>query len=352
MSATRRGILANTAKGLAAAALLAVTALVPSGRALAAGEVNVYSSRHYDTDQRLYSNFTEKTGIKVNLIEGKDDQLIERLKAEGANSPADVLIAVDAGRLWRAQELGLLQPVKSDTLTKAIPESLREPEGHWFGLSQRARVIIYNKDKVKPSELSTYEDLADPKWKGRLLVRSSTNIYNLSLAGAMLAAHGPEKTEAWAKGLGANLARPPQGGDTDQIRAVAAGEGDLAISNTYYFGRLLNSDKPEDKAVADKVAVFFPNQGDRGTHVNISGAGVTASAPNKANAVKFLEYLASPEAQSMFANGNYEYPVVPGVEPHPTIKAWGEFRTDALNAAVFGRNNAEALKIMDRAGWK
>lgn len=344
--------------------VLAGTAVLALGVGLAGpvlaqgkGEVNIYSSRHYDTDKTLFKTFEEKTGIKVNLIEGKDDELIERIKAEGRNSPADVLLTVDAGRLWRAQDAGILQPAGSKTLEQSIPANLREPGGHWFGLSQRARVIIYNKDKVKPAELATYEDLADPKWKGRLLTRSSTNVYSQSLTGSVLAALGPEKTEAWAKGIAANLARPPQGGDTDQIRAVAAGEGDIAISNTYYLGRLMNSTKPEDKAVAEKVGVFFPNQkGDgaagRGTHVNISGAGVAANAPNKANAVAFIEFLASPEAQRIFADGNFEYPVVADVRPHPTVASWGTFKADSLNAATFGKNNAEALKIMDRAGWK
>jgi len=345
---TIMGIKVRGALGMIVGAALAAFA----GSAWAAGEVNVYSSRHYDTDQKLYKAFEEKTGIRVNLIEGKDDELIERLKAEGRNSPADVLVAVDAGRLWRAQEAGVLQPVKDATLEKAIPAAFREPEGHWFGLSNRARVIIYNKDNVKPSDLSTYEDLADPKWKGRLLTRSSTNVYSQSLTGSILAANGQEKTLAWAEGIAANLARPPQGGDTDQIRAVAAGEGDVAISNTYYLGRLLNSAKPEDKAVAEKVGIFFPNQNDRGTHVNISGAGVVANAPNKENAIKFIQFMAGPEAQKIFADGNYEYPVVAGVAPHPTVAGWGDFKRDELNAAVYGKNNAEALKIMDRAGWK
>lgn len=359
----RRGLARGALGLMVGGALLALGALPAPASAQgaaaqgAAGEVNVYSSRHYDTDQTLYKAFEEKTGIKVNLIEGKDDELIERLKAEGRNSPADVVIAVDAGRLWRAQEAGVLQPVESAYLTQAIPANLREPAGHWFGLSTRARVIIYNKDRVKPADLSTYEDLADPKWKGRLLTRSSTNIYSQSLTGSVLAALGPDQTETWARGIAANLARPPQGGDTDQIRAVAAGEGDIAISNTYYLGRLMNSTKPEDKEVAAKVGVFFPNQSGegaagRGTHVNLSGAGVAANAPNKANAVKFIEFMAGPEAQKIFADGNFEYPVVAGVAPHPTVAAWGEFKTDSLNAAVFGKNNADALKIMDRAGWK
>lgn len=334
------------------AAALAQSTGTQSAGAKTAGVVNIYSSRHYDTDQQLYRAFEAQTGITVNLIEGKDDELIERMKAEGRNSPADLLIAVDAGRLWRAQEAGILQPVRSTVLEKTIPAPLREPEGYWFGVSQRARIIIYNKARVKPAELSSYEDLADPKWKGRLLIRSSGNIYNQSLTGSILAAHGAVKTEDWARGIAANLARPPQGGDTDQIKAVAAGEGDLAVSNTYYFARMQNSAKPEDRAIADSLGVFFPNQADRGTHVNISGVGVAANAPNRANAVAFIEFLIGTEAQKIFADGNYEYPVTAGIPPHPVVAGWGTFRADTLNAATFGRNNAEAQRIMDRAGWK
>ncbi|EWY37361.1 iron deficiency-induced protein A [Skermanella stibiiresistens SB22] len=317
-----------------------------------AADVNVYSSRHYDTDKALYSNFTQQTGIKVNIIEGRDDELIERIRTEGSNSPADILVTVDAGRLWRAQEADILQPTKSKILEETVPAHLREPNGLWFGLTKRARVIIYNKAAVKPSELSTYEDLADPKWKGRVLIRSSTNVYNQSLAGSILAADGEKATEDWARGVVANLARPPQGGDSDQIKAVAAGEGDIAVSNTYYFGRIAGSSKPEDKAVAEKVGVFFPNQNNRGTHVNISGAGILKNAPNRENAVKFLEYLVSPPAQKIFAEGNYEYPVSKQAEISPVIASWGTFKEDELNASVFGKNNEEALKIMDRAGWK
>lgn len=321
-------------------------------KAVTPAEVNIYSSRHYDADKLLFAAFEKETGIQVNVIEGKDDELIERLKAEDRNSPADILLAVDAGRMWRAQDAGVLQPVSSGTLEQAVPAEYREKDGHWFGLSARARVIIYNKDKVKPEELSTYEDLADPKWKGRLLVRSSTNVYNQSLTGSILAAHGPEVTEAWAKGLAANFARKPQGGDIDQIKAVAAGEGDIAISNTYYFARMLASDNPVDKAAAEKVGIFFPNQGDRGAHVNISGAGVAKYAPNRDNAVKFLEFLAKPEAQKIFAEANYEFPVVAGIPSHPVVAAWGDFKRDSLNASIYGQNNPEALKIMDRAGWQ
>jgi iron(III) transport system substrate-binding protein len=336
----------------ALAAILGMAAILGTAIAATAAEVNVYSSRHYDTDKSLYQTFTQQTGIRVNIIEGRDDELIERIRTEAGNSPADILITVDAGRLWRAQNAGILQPIKSKTLEDTVPEYLRESTGLWFGLTKRARVIIYNKAAVKPSELSTYEDLADPKWKGRLLIRSSTNVYNQSLAGSILAARGEKATEEWARGIVANLARRPQGGDSDQILAVAAGEGDIAISNTYYFGRIAGSDKPEDKAVTAKVGVFFPNQNDRGTHVNSSGAGVMKNAPNKENAVKFLEYLVSSPAQKIFAEGNYEYPVSKDAEIAPVIASWGSFKEDNLNAAVFGKNNEEALKIMDRAGWK
>lgn len=333
------------------AAVLSLLSAMAAGGALAA-EVNVYSARHYDTDKALYDNFTAATGIRINLIEGKEEELIERMRNEGANSPADMLVTVDAGRLWRAQEAGVLQPLRNAVVEAAIPAHLREPEGYWFGLSKRARVLVYNTAAVKPSELSTYEDLADPKWKGRLLIRSSTSVYNQSLAGSLLAALGEAGAETWARGVVANLARKPQGGDTDQIKAVAAGEGDVAVSNTYYYARLAASPKPEDKAMIAKLAVFFPNQGDRGTHVNVSGVGLAKYAPNKDSAVKFLEYLVSPAAQKLFSEGNFEYPAVPGVPVHPVVAAWGPFREDTLNAAVYGKNNGEALKLMDRAGWK
>ena len=314
--------------------------------------VNLYSSRHYDTDDQLYDGFREATGIRVNVVEAEADQLIERIKSEGQNSPADILMTVDAGRLWRAEQEDMFQPVTSSILSEAIPENLRHPDGLWFGLTQRARVIMYNKATVDPAELSTYEDLVDPKWRGRILTRSSTNIYSQSLVGSMIAAHGTEETEAWARGLVANFARDPEGGDTDQIKAVAAGLGDIAISNTYYLARLIKSDKAEDRAVAEAIGVFFPNQDDRGTHVNISGAGVLKTAPNAAAAVRFLEYLASPEAQRIFAESNNEYPVVEGVAIDSVVAGFGEFKADTLNASVFGSNNPEALRITDRAGWK
>ncbi len=334
--------------GFAAAA----TAILPQVAAAQDKVVNLYSSRHYDTDEALYASFTRQTGIKINRIEAGEDQLLQRMRAEGDKSPADVLITVDAGRLWRAQQNGLLQPIRNATLEKVIPAHLREPDGHWFGFSKRARVFVVHKDKVKSGDLARYEDLADAKWKGRLLIRSSTNVYMQSLVGSMIATLGAPATETWARAVVANLARAPKGGDTDQIKAVAAGEGDVAVSNTYYFARLANSAKAEDKAVVANLAVIFPNQADRGTHVNISGAGVAKYAPNKANAIKFLEYLASAEAQNYFAKGNYEFPVIANVPLHPVIASWAEFKEDQINAAVFGRNNEEALKLMDRAGWK
>ncbi len=338
---------------LTAAVVLAPLALTLGGALPAmAQELNLYNSRHYDTDEALYTNFTKATGIKVNRIEDSEDKLMERMRAEGRNSPADVFITVDAGRIARATEMGLFQPIQSNVLNDSIPANFRDPQGNWYGFSKRVRVIVYNKDKVKPSELSTYEDLADPKWKGRVTIRSSTNVYNQSLTGSILAARGEAFTETWARGIAANLSRPPRGGDTDQIKAIAAGEGDVAIVNNYYYARLVRSTKADEKAVADKVGIFFPNQGDRGTHINISGAGVAANAPNKAAAIRFLEYLTTPEAQAIFAEGNNEFPIVKGAKLGPLLAQWGEFKEDRLNAATFGKNNAEALKIMDRAGWK
>ncbi|MDX2273566.1 MAG: Fe(3+) ABC transporter substrate-binding protein [Cyanobacteriota bacterium] len=346
---TRRGFALSIAAG---AATLAAGSLARPARSQSGQAINLYSARHYDTDTALYTSFTDKTGIKVNLIEAGADELIERIISEAANSPADVLITVDAGRLWRAQQAGILEPLTSSVLESAVPANLRDPKGEWFGLSKRARVIMYHKDKVQPEDLSTYEGLADPKWKGKVLIRSSTNIYNQSLVGSIIEADGVSETETWAKGLVANFARPPEGGDTDQIKAVAAGVGDIAVSNTYYLARLLKSDKAEDKEAAAKIGVFFPNQGDRGTHVNISGGGVLKTAPNKEAAIQFLEHLVSPEAQEIFAKGNNEYPVLASVALDSVVSNFGSFKEDQLNASVFGANNPLALKVTDRAGWK
>ena len=311
------------------------------------GQVNIYSSRHYNTDDLLYDGFTEQTGINVNLIEGKDDELIERIKSEGTNSPADILITVDAGRLWRAAEAGIFAPVESEVLEEKIPDNLQDPNNLWFGYSKRARVIIYNKDKVDPSQLSTYEDLADPKWKGKFIVRSSGNIYNQSLVAGMIEEKGEEETAKWIEGLVGNFARSPQGNDTSQIEDVAAGVADLTLANTYYVARY--ADNPE---VFEKVGIFFPNQDDSGTHVNISGAGLLKNAPNEENAIAFLEYLASPEAQEFFALGNNEYPVVEGTPVNSVVEGFGDFKDDTTNVSAYGQNNATAVKIMDRSGWK
>jgi len=315
--------------------------------------VNIYSSRHYQTDEALYSGFTRLTGIKVNRIEGGEDALIERMRNEGPRSPADVMITVDAGRLWRAEQLGLFQPVRSAVLESRIPESLREPGGHWFGFSQRARVIAYNKNKVKPGEISTYEELAEPKWKGRVCMRSSTNIYNLSLMGALIDHLGPQKAESWAKAVRANLAQEPKGGDTDQLKAVAAGQCDVTVSNQYYYARLVRSEKADERQVAQTLGVVMPNQATWGTHVNISGAGVAKHAPNRQAAIRFLEYLASDEAQRYFADGNNEWPVVSSVKvDNPVLKLIGEFKRDRLNVAVLGKNQPDSQKIYDRVAWK
>lgn len=316
------------------------------------GVVNLYSARHYDSDNEIYQSFADATGIQISLIEAEGDTLIERIKSEGANSPADVLITVDAGRLWRAEQAGVFQPVNSEVLTRAVPQNLRHPQGLWFGFSKRARVIMYDKTKVNPADLSTYEDLTNSKWRGQILVRSSTNVYNQSLVGAILAAKGNQPTEAWTKQVVANFARPAQGNDVGQILACASGVGSLAIANTYYLVRLAKSDQPQEKAAAQKIGVFFPNQRDRGTHVNISGGGLVKTSPNKEAAIKFLEFLVSTRAQQIFAKSNNEYPVVQKVQIDPVLASFGQFKEDSLNASIYGRNGKTALEIMDRAGWK
>ncbi|KAA0581218.1 Fe(3+) ABC transporter substrate-binding protein [Azospirillum sp. B21] len=318
-----------------------------------AQEVNIYNSRHYNTDRVIYETFTKSTGIKVNIIEGNHDELIQRMKSEGASSPADLFITVDAGRLAAAAKEGLLAPVASPTLDAIkVPANLRDPNGAWWGLSSRARIVVYARDRVKPEQVKNYEDLAKPEWKGRVLTRSGTHPYSLALTASIIEAQGEEKTEEWVKGLVANLARPPQGGDTDQIRAVAVGEGDVAIANTYYVGKLITSAKQEDREVASKIGVIFPNQDNRGTHVNLSGAGVVKTSKNQENARKLLEYLLSPEAQRLFADGNMEYPVNPAVQPHPELVKLGSFKAADVNAAAFAAYTPQALRIMDRAGWK
>ncbi len=337
-------------KLLLVALTLALQAITPL--AMAQQKVlNLYSSRHYQTDEALYANFEKSTGIKINRIDGPEDPLIERMKIEGDKSPADVLVTVDMGRLLKAQQQGLFQPVKSALLDEKIPRELRAADGSWYGFSIRARPILYAKARISATLLPDYESLADPKWKGKICVRSGMHPYNLSLMSSIIAANGAEKAEAWAAGMVANFARKPQGGDTDQITAVAAGECDIALANTYYFARLMKSDKPADQAIVEKIGVIFPNQSGRGAHINISGAGVAKYAPNREAAIQFLEYLASPAAQNYFANGNNEYPVTGAVD-NPVLNRLGEFKRDTLSMDIVGKNYAEAARIFDRVGWK
>ncbi len=329
-------------------------AIAVAGHALAddAKELNIYSSRHYQTDEALYNGFTEQTGIKINRIEDDADKLMARMQAEGAASPADVFITVDAGRIWRAEEAGLLQPVESAVLNERIPAALRDPNGQWYGFSRRARVIYYDKDRVDPELFQTYEDLARPEAKGLVCIRSSSNMYQLSLMASMIERHGPEKAKEWAEKVVANMARPPTGNDTAQIKSIASGECGLSLGNTYYYVRLLNSDDPADKAVTERVGVIFPNQDGRGTHVNISAAGVAANAPHKEAAVKFLEYLSSPEAQGYFARGNNEYTADGGTAGNEALASIGTFKADDLNVRVLGERQSEAQMTYDEAGWK
>ncbi|WP_419796949.1 MAG: Fe(3+) ABC transporter substrate-binding protein [Terasakiella sp.] len=318
----------------------------------AAEEVNIYSYRKEVLIRPLLDRFTENTGIKVNLVNGKADVLLERLKSEGMNSPADILITADVGRLIRAEDAGVLQSVESETLSKLIPAQYRDPEGQWFGLSLRSRVIFIAKDRVKPGEVTTYEDLADPKWTNRICIRSSSNVYNQSMLGSLIEHNGTEKAAAWTKAVVNNLARKPQGGDRDQIKAVAAGECDVAVGNSYYFGRMQAGKDAAQKAAADKVQLVWPNQDGRGAHVNISGAGVTKSAKNKENAVKLIEFLASDEAQAIYAKDVFEYPLRDGIELSPTVAAWGKFKADDIELAKFAAHQKEAVKMFDQAGWR
>jgi len=317
-------------------------------------EVNVYSARHYDTDQKLYSEFTEATGIEVNLIEGGSDELIERVRSEGINSPADILITVDAGRLWRAEEADILQPFESETLNERVPAEFRHPDGLWVSLSKRVRGLVVNPETVEDYQNLTYEDLADPRFEGRVCVRSSNNIYNQSLVASMIETMGVEATEAWAEGLVNNFARDPQGGDRDQIRAVAAGACDVAISNHYYLAVMITDGDEADQEAASQVEFVFPNQGEdgRGAHINISGAGILKNSPNKEHAVRFLEYLTTPQAQKYFISGNNEYPVNESAEIAEVLQDFVEFKSDAVNVSALGRNNPEAIQLMDRAGWR
>lgn len=318
----------------------------------AAPVVNIYSHRHYEIDRMLFEQFTDETGIEVKVVNADADELIQRLKKEGELSPADLLLTADVARLVRAKEEGLLQEINNSVLEKRIPSHLRDPEGFWFGLTKRARVIVYHENRVEPAMLKSYEGLTDPKWKGRIAIRSSSNIYNQSLLASIIANEGADYAFQWAEGIVANMARPPQGNDRDQMKAIAAGQADIAVVNTYYVGRMLNSNDPDEVEVGKQIGVFFPNQKGRGTHVNISGAGVTAHAPNRENAEKLLEFLLTEDSQRLFAEANYEYPVVEGVPSAELVSGWGDFKEDSLNLSKLGEFNGEAVRIFDRAGWK
>lgn len=332
----------------ALAALLACL-LLPAAQA---SEVNLYSARQEALIKPLLEDFTAQTGIRVNLVSAKADALLQRLRSEGRNSPADVLLTVDAGNLGAASEAGLLQPLRSDVVKKAVPAVYRDARGLWTGLSLRARPVFYARDRVQPTELSDYAALAGPRWKGRICVRSSDNIYNQSMVAAMIAQQGEARTEAWVKGLVGNLARPPKGGDRDQIKAVAAGQCDIAIANTYYYAEMLKSGDDSERAAASRVAVFWPDQQGRGVHVNISGAGIVTHARNVANARRLIEFLTSPAAQAWYAENNQEYPVRTDVPVSATLESLGRFKADQTAMSQLGRHNARAVKLMDRAGWR
>lgn len=332
-------------------AALAVAAVVAP--AFAADQVNLYSARKENLILPLLDKFSEETGIEVNMVTGGASELIARIRAEGRNTPADLLLTTDAGRLHVAQELDLLQPLQSSTVDESVPGHLRGSDNNWIGLSQRSRVIVYSKDRVDPATLSTYEDLADPKWKGKICVRSSDNIYNQSLLASMIAHDGAEKAQAWAEGVVANMARAPKGNDRAQVTAVAVGECDIALVNNYYIGNMVHSSNQDEVDAVNQIGVFYPNQQDRGAHMNVSGIGLTKYSRNKDNAIKLVEYLVSDEAQTWYADTNHEYPVRAGVPVSETVGAWGyPFKQDELPMSALGENNAEAVRIFDRAGWK
>ncbi|MES9818461.1 MAG: Fe(3+) ABC transporter substrate-binding protein [Candidatus Thiodiazotropha sp.] len=328
-----------------------LTFIVPS-LSLADEVVNLYSARKENLIKPLLDRFSEETGIKVNLVTGKADALLQLLQSEGRNTPADMLITTDAGRLHRAKAAGVTQAVESGVLRDLVPESFRDPDGHWYGLSLRARPILYVKGKVDPSRLSTYEALVDPEWDDRICIRSSGNIYNQSLVASMIAANGAEATETWAKAFVKQFARPPKGGDRDQIKAAAAGLCDIAIANTYYLAGMLTSKDKAQRDAAAKLAVFWPNQQGRGAHVNVSGAALTKAAKNRKNAIRLLEFLVNRDSQAWYAEANGEYPVRKDVDANQLLKGWGDFKMDRLNLAQLGLLNPDALRMMDRAGWK
>jgi iron(III) transport system substrate-binding protein len=317
-------------------------------------EVNLYSQRHYAVDQKQYENFEKITGIKVNVVKANADELIERLKNEGDKSPADLFITVDAGKLFRAKDLDLLQKINSEMIEKNVDDVFMDKDGYWTPITYRARIIVYSNERVKKEELSTYEDLGDEKWKNRILVRSSSNAYNQALMSSIVANNGVEHAKKWSYDLVKNFARDPKGSDRDQVKAIAAGQGDLAIVNSYYIGLLLSSKNEEELNAGNSVSVFFPNQGEdqSGSHINISGIGLVKNSPNKSNAIKLMEYLTSEEAQKVYVNTSYEYPVNSKVEPSDIVKKWGEFRPDSLDLNLLGKYRNEAILVFDKTGWK
>jgi len=319
---------------------------------LIAAEVNIYSARKEALIKPLLDQFTEETGIKVNYVTGKADTLLKRLEVEGRNTPADILLTVDVARLIRAKEKGLFQPIDSNVLNNVIPKYYRDVDNHWFGLSLRSRVIVYAPDRVSDDELSSYAGLADNKWKNRLCVRSSSNVYNQSLVAAMIANNGLEKTETWAAGLVKNFARPPKGGDRDQIKAVAAGVCDVALVNNYYLAGMLESSQEDQVAAARKIKLFWPDQDGRGAHMNVSGAGILKPAKHKKEAIQLLEYLVSDKAQQWYADTNHEYSINPEIESSSILKSWGKFKADKINLSLLGKYNTDAVLLMDRVGWK
>ena len=317
-------------------------------------EVNLYSQRHYAVDQKQYENFEKLTGIKVNVVKANADELIERLKNEGEKSPADLFITVDAGKLFRAKNLNLLQKINSETIKKNVDDIFMDKDGFWTPITYRARILVYSKERVKKEDLSTYQDLIDKKWRNRILVRSSSNAYNQALMSSIVANRGVEDAKRWSSDLVKNFARDPKGSDRDQVKAIAAGQGDVAIVNSYYIGLLLSSEKEEELAAGNAVSVFFPNQGENqsGSHINISGIGLAKHSPNKANAIKLMEYLTSEEAQKVYVNNSFEYPVNSMVEPSEIVKNWGEFRPDSLDLNLLGKYRNDAILVFDKTGWK
>ncbi len=317
-------------------------------------QINIYSQRHYEVDKKQYENFEQKTGIKVNVIKANADELLERLKNEGKNSPADLFVTVDAGKLQKGVEMGLFQKINNDVVSNNVSKKLTDKNGYWIPITYRARILVYSNDRVMESELSTYEDLANDKWKGRILVRSSLNAYNQALMSSLYANLGQEAVEKWSSGVVNNFARDPKGNDRDQVKAIAAGQGDIAIVNSYYIGLLLSSEKQQEVDAGNSVSVFFPNQGEneRGSHINISGFAMTKNAPNKQNSIKLLEYLTSIEAQETYVNNSYEYPANPLVMPSEIVQSWGEFKIDELDLNKLGSYRNQAIKVFDKTGWK